>query len=157
MKQNNLNTVKTIFAVLAFVAVNATAQNVNISTGPNKVYLEQIGDSNTITIEQVGGTNNVGGIGGNVSVSQTTGVTTLTPDQPSGTNYATVTGSSNQVTVTQTGDNNSAQYNIKGINNQYTSTVTGDNNQTKLTVGTGNVASSYNTITESIKIGRAHV
>ena len=147
MKQDRLNTVKTIFAVLACVVLNASAQN--ISTGPNKVYLEQIGDSNTITIEQVGGTNNVGGTGGNVSVSQT-GVTTLTPDQPSSSNYATVNGSSNQVNVTQTGDNNSAQYNIRGSNNNYTSTVTGDNNQTNLTVGTGNTASSYNTITESI-------
>ena len=34
------------------------------ATGPNKVYIEQVGNSNLITIEQVGGTNNVGGIAG---------------------------------------------------------------------------------------------
>ena len=32
------------------------------SSGPNNVYLEQVGNSNTVTIEQVGGTNNIGGV-----------------------------------------------------------------------------------------------
>ena len=113
MPKNNLNTAKHAIAVASFIALNAMAQ----STGPNKVYLEQIGDSNTITIEQVGGTNNVGGISnqnGTPTVDNT-GITTLTPSEPSTTNYATINGSSNQVGITQHGNNNSAQYNIKEI------------------------------------------
>ena len=145
MPRNNLTIAKHAIALAAFVAVNAWAQ----STGPNKVYLEQIGDSNTITVEQVGGTNNVGGTGGNVTVNGSN-VTTLTPDAPGTTNYATTTGSNNVISINQAGSNNSAQYNITGSNNNYSSTVTGSNNQTKLTVGTGNVAGSNNSITESV-------
>lgn len=145
MPANNLRTAKHAIALAAFVALNAWAQ----STGPNKVYLEQIGDSNTITVEQVGGTNNVGGTGGNVSVNGTN-VTTLTPDAPGTTNYATTTGSNNVISINQTGSNNSAQYNVTGSNNNYSSTVTGDNNQTKLTMGTSNVAASSNSVTESV-------
>lgn len=148
MKTNKLNTAKNVFAVVAFVSLNAVAQQ-NTATGPNKVYLEQIGDTNTIVVNQIGGTNNLGGTNGNVSVDGT-GITTLTPDAPSVTNYATTTGANNTVTVNQTGSNNSAQYNIKGSNNNYSSTVTGDNNQTKLTMGTANVAASNNTVTETI-------
>ena len=38
---------------------------------------------------------------------------------PSATNYATINGASNTVTMTQTGDNNLGQYDIKGSNNAY--------------------------------------
>ena len=145
MPKNNLHTTKHVIAMAAFITVNAWAQ----STGPNKVYLEQIGDNNTITVQQVGGTNNVGGTGGNSSVSGTN-VTTLTPDAPSTNNYATVTGSNNSVTLNQTGSNNSAQYNITGSNNSYSSTISGNNNQTKLTVGSANAAVNNNSITESV-------
>ena len=145
MPNKNLRTARHAIAIAAFVAVNAWAQ----STGPNKVYLEQIGDNNTITIQQVGGTNNVGGTNGNATVANNN-VTTLTPDAPSVNNYATTTGSNNTVTINQTGSNNSAQYNITGSNNTYTSTIVGGNNQTKLTVGTANVAGSSNSITETV-------
>ena len=64
MPKNNLTIAKHAIAIAAFIAVNAVAQS--ISTGPNKVYLEQIGDSNTITVQQVGGTNNVGGTNGKI-------------------------------------------------------------------------------------------
>lgn len=145
MPKNNLRTAKHAIAMAAFVALHAWAQ----STGPNKVYLEQIGDSNTITVEQVGGTNNVGGTAGNVTVNGSN-VTTLTPDAPSTTNYATVTGSNNVVSINQLGSNNSAQYSITGSTNNYSSTITGSSNQTKLTVGTANAAVSNNSITESV-------
>lgn len=105
------------------------------STGPNKVYIEQIGSTNTVTIEQVGGTNNVGG----------TASTT-----PSATNYATITGSTNTVAITQTGDSNLNQYNIKGNNNAYTSTITGNSNSSKLVMGSQNTNTLRGTVTETI-------
>lgn len=123
------------------------------ATGPNKVYIEQVGNSNTVTIEQVGGTNNVGGTNTTSTIVSTVapiGITTLVPEAPSSNNYATITGSSNNLTITQTGSNNSAQYNIKGNNNNYTSTVTGNSNQTKLTVGDATTNGLRNIITETI-------
>ncbi len=122
------------------------------ATGPNKVYIEQVGSGNTITIEQVGGTNNVGGVTTTVATAvSSTGITTLTPDAPSASNYGTITGSTNTLNITQTGNANSAQYNIRGSNNQYTSTVTGNGNQTKLTVGNvNNATNTQNIITELI-------
>ena len=123
--------------VMAFpLAVSAASGTQGAATGPNNVYIEQIGNSNTVTIEQVGGTNNIGGIDNAT---------------PSSSNYATITGSSNTVTMTQTGDNNLGQYNIKGGNNVYTSTVTGFDNKTKLTIGDANNAQNMrNTVTETI-------
>ena len=147
MATNKLNTAHTIFAVLAFVSLNAVAQNA--ATGPNKVYLEQIGSTNTITVQQIGGTNNVGGTAGNVVVD-TSGVTTFTPDAPSSTNYATLTGSNNVIGLSQTGSNNSAQYSITGSNNNYNSIIAGNNNQTRLIMGNGNTTANYNTVTETV-------
>ena len=98
---------------------------------------------------QVGGTNNVGGIAGSVAVDAA-GVSTLTVTAPSSSNYGTITGSSNQVAITQHGDANSAQYNIKGNQNVYTSTVTGNGNQTKLSIGDTNTNGLRNTVTETI-------
>ena len=125
------------------------AQSNSAATGPNKVYIEQIGSTNTVTIQQVGGTNNVGGTAGNVVVAGT-GVTTMTPTAPSATNYATINGSTNTVAITQSGDNNSAQYNIKGSNNSYTSTITGNNNQSKLTMGDTNTNTLRSSVTETV-------
>ena len=125
----------------------AVAQN---ATGPNNVYIEQVGSSNTITIEQVGGGNNVGGTGGGFTVSSTN-VTTLIPTAPSATNYGTITGNFNVLNLNQFGDSNSAQYNIKGNNNLYTSTITGNANQTNLQIGdltSGN--NLRNTVIETI-------
>lgn len=122
------------------------------ATGPNSVYIEQIGSSNTITIEQVGGTNRVGGTADDTPVTvDASGVTTLVPTAPSAINYGTITGSDNVLTMTQTGTSNSAQYNIKGNENTYASTVTGNANQTKLTVGdVNNAVNAQNTITETV-------
>lgn len=145
MKPSNI---KTLVAALA-MSYAGFVYAVGAATGPNKVYIEQVGNTNLINIEQVGGTNNVGGVAGSKTVDAA-GVTTLVATAPSATNYATITGSSNQVSLVQHGDDNSAQYNIKGNNNVYTSTVTGSSNQTKLTVGDTNTNGLRNTITETI-------
>ena len=140
-------------AVLSVVLPGAVlAQTVNpLTTGPNKVYIEQIGNTNRVIIEQVGGTNNVGGTAVDALTVDSTGLTTLTPTEPSAANYATISGSTNNVTLTQTGSGNSAQYNIKGNNNTYTSTVTGNSNKTKLTIGdSANATNLRNTITETV-------
>ena len=55
---------KTVLSVLALSLLSGTsmAQVLNTATGPNKVYIEQVGNTNTITLEQTGGTNNIGGV-----------------------------------------------------------------------------------------------
>ena len=130
----------------------ATISGAQTATGPNKVYIEQVGSSNTITIEQVGGTNNVGGVTTTVATAVAgTGITTLTPDAPSSTNYGTITGSTNVVNITQTGNANSSQYNIRGNENSYTTNMLGNGNQTRLTIGNPNAAANNeNVITEQI-------
>ena len=135
--------------VLTLFASNVTA--VNNATGPNKVYIEQVGSSNVLTLEQVGGTNNIGGVGGTVTVSNTDNSTTITPDAPSSTNYAYINGATNTITINQHGDNNWAQYSIRGNNNQYTSNVTGSNNKTKLVLGDLTTNNLRNVIMSSIK------
>lgn len=122
-----------------------------VATGPNKVYIEQVGSSNTVTIQQVGGTNNVGGTAVDAQTVDSTGLTTLTPTAPSATNYGTITGSSNTLAITQTGSGNSAQYNIRGGNNSYTSVVTGNSNKTKLNIGDlSNASNLRNVVSETI-------
>lgn len=150
MKLGQTNKIKNIVLVTA-LAMAGVSNAQSAATGPNKVYIEQVGNSNTVTIQQVGGTNNVGGTSVTASAVATTGVTTLTPSAPSATNYATITGSSNTLTLNQTGNSNSAQYNIQGNDNIYTSNVSGHGNQTKLTIGDVNNASNLrNTVTETI-------
>ena len=134
--------------VLTLFASNVTA--VNNATGPNKVYIEQVGSSNVLTLEQVGGTNNIGGVGGTVTVSNTDNSTTITPDAPSSTNYAYINGATNTITINQHGDNNWAQYSIRGNNNQYTSNVTGSNNKTKLVLGDLTTNNLRNVINQTI-------
>ena len=51
---------KYIYLLWLFVIYPVFATNP--ATGPNNVYLEQIGNSNTVTVEQIGGTNNIGGV-----------------------------------------------------------------------------------------------
>jgi hypothetical protein len=137
MGKHDIKMIKMLVALpLLFATTLVFAQAQNLSTGPNNVYIEQVGNTNTVTIEQVGGTNRVGGIANAT---------------PSNTNYATITGSSNVLTLTQTGDNNLNQYNVKGNNNVYTNTTTGNGNKSKLTVGDANNASNLrNLVTETI-------
>jgi hypothetical protein len=140
-----------IFAMVMSIASYHTQAQSSVATGPNKVYIEQIGSSNTLTIEQVGGTNMVGGVTETSKTISNTNVTTLVPADPSATNYGTITGSTNTLAITQTGNNNSAQYNIKGNNNIYNSTVTGNNNQTQLNIGDVNNANNLrNSVNEVI-------
>ena len=150
--KTNLKVIVQALTVLGLSAASGlSVAQANIATGPNNVYIEQIGSSNTVTIQQVGGTNNVGGVAVDALSVNSAGLTTLTPTAPSSSNYATINGSSNQVALTQTGSANSAQYYIRGNNNVYTSTVTGDNNKTKLEVGNStNPVNLRNTITETI-------
>jgi hypothetical protein len=138
------------FLVVSLVALFSNISGaVGTATGPNKVYIEQLGNTNVITIEQVGGTNTVAGINGSTTVG-TDGVTTHTPGAASELNYATVTGSSDSLVITQHGDNNWAQYNIKGNNNSYFSTVTGDDNTTELVVGDATFTNNHhNSFSES--------
>jgi hypothetical protein len=126
---------KLLTILMVAMPLVAFAQAQNASTGPNKVYIEQIGSTNTITIEQVGGSNN---IGGNASLT------------PSSSNYGTISGSNNVLAMIQTGDANTGQYGIKGGANLYTSTVTGSNNQTRLSIGDLNNNSMRNTVTETV-------
>jgi hypothetical protein len=137
-------------ALLVGLAVSPMAFAQTASTGPNKVYIEQIGNTNTLTIQQVGGTNTVGGVTNTSMTTSNTNITTLVPADPSSTNYATINGSSNTLAITQTGDSNSAQYNIRGSNNSYTSTITGNGNQTNLSMGDANVNALRSTVTETV-------
>ena len=122
------------------------------ATGPNSVYIQQVGSSNTITIEQVGGTNRVGGVTNTTPVAvDGTGVTTFVPAAPSSLNYGTLTGSTNNLSIIQHGNADSAQYNIQGNYNTYSSTVTGNSNRTSLTIGNqNNAANNNNTVSEII-------
>jgi len=141
----------TISLVVTSLFVSQVALATN--TGQNNVYIEQVGNANTITIDQIGGTNNVGGV---TTTTLTYGndnvISAFTPTAASALNYATITGSSNIVTLSHTGDNNWAQYNINGGTNTYSSTIIGSSNKTKLTIGTSgqNGAKSDNIITEII-------
>ena len=122
------------------------------ATGENKVYIEQTGSSNLITIDQIGASNNLGGITQTNSLVYGTDniITTFDPAVPSATNYATVNGSTNTLSILQKGDSNWMQYNIQGNNNSYTNSVTGDSNKVKLTVGAVGSAKNANTISEII-------
>jgi len=130
----------------------ATAQ---APTGPNNVYIEQIGNQNVIAIQQIGSANQVGGTANNslavstAAVGVPGGVTLLSPAAPSESNYGTIRGNQNTLTINQTGDGNSAQYNIKGNQNTYISNVTGDGNQTNLTIG---VAGTPGLLTNNVKV-----
>lgn len=101
---------------------------------PNDVYIEQLGNANSITIEQVGIGNKVGGVAGELSINEF-GVRTMTAYAPSVINYATLNGNNNQLIITQHGDNNTEQYSIFGNDNSYISWLLGDANQILLKIG----------------------
>ena len=66
-----LSTKGFVFTLLLTLSGLAGAQVIATATGPNKVYIEQIGSSNRITIDQLGGTNSVGGTAGTEIVDAT--------------------------------------------------------------------------------------
>ncbi len=121
------------------------------STGVNNVYIEQVGNANTIVIDQIGGANNVGGttLNNPLLYSSSNTITAFVPAAASSSNYATITGNSNQVTLSHTGDTNWAQYNISGANNIYSSIIKGNQNQTLLNIGLGTPVNA-NVVTETI-------
>lgn len=143
-----------IIATLCSLGIisGSTYPGANTSTGPNSVYIQQLGSSNTIAIEQVGGTNRVGGVTNTTDTTvDANGITTLTPADPGALNYGTISGSSNALSITQHGNDNSAQYNIQGTHNSYSSSIIGNDNQTALTVGDKNHASNnYNNVLENV-------
>ena len=136
---------KILYVLLVSLSIGASALTTD-ATGPNMVYIQQLGSTNTVIIEQVGGTNQVGGVTNTTSTTiDSTGVTTLTPAAPSSMNYGTISGSSDNVNITQHGNANNAQYNIQGGHDTYSSSVTGNTNKTNLTIGDQNNASNnYN-------------
>lgn len=137
---------RVLFLFILTLSINVYA------TGENKVYIEQTGSSNLITIDQIGASNKVGGVTlttplvyGNDNI-----ITSFSPADPSSTNYATINGSTNVLTMLQKGDSNWAQYNIQGGNNTYLTSVIGTSNKTKLTIGSVGSAKSSNNVTETI-------
>jgi hypothetical protein len=105
------------------------------AAGENKVYIEQAGNTNTITIDQIGGGNMVGGTTSTTIAVNGAGVTTITPASPSSSNYALITGNTNSLTLNHLGDTNWAQYVITGSNNIYSNKITGNSNISILTIG----------------------
>ena len=135
-----MNSIASVAVAALLLSINAASgAQTSSGSGPNSVYIEQVGDSNTITIEQVGGNNNIGGTNGTAW------------SMPSSSNYGTITGTSNVVSMTQTGSGNTGQYTMYGNNNFYTSIVTGAGNKTKLTIGDiGTPSNLRNHVTETI-------
>lgn len=147
MKRNILE----YLVVASMLSFSSVLLATGLSTGPNNVFVEQLGNANVITIEQVGGTNNVGGISGTITVDTNTNIVSNAPDSPGAANYATINGSNNVLSMTQHGTNNWAQYNIKGGNNRYTNTVIGNNNINRLVVGDiNNTDNQHAIVTETI-------
>jgi hypothetical protein len=119
------------------------------ATNPNNVYIEQLGNANAISINQVGGSNNVGGITGSLSVDSQTHISTILPAIPSSSNYATVNGSSNTISISQQGSDNWMQYYINGSDNNFFSSSTGNGNRSRLSFD-ANSANLRNTISAAI-------
>lgn len=127
----------------------------------NKVYIEQTGSSNVVTIDQIGAGNMVGGTTGtSVTVPAASKVAgppiipshlaTIVTGDPSSSNYALIKGDSNKLTLNHIGDSNWAQYLIYGNTNTYSNSVTGNNNIAILKIGTNTINSIDNKITEII-------
>lgn len=137
MNQKDRKIIKTlVLASMMLFGGQTYAQTVLPVIGPNKVFIEQVGSHNVVTIEQVGTGNLVGGVasGG-----------------PSSSNYGTITGSNNTLSMTQTGDMNKAQYNLLASDSWYTSTISGSSNETKLTIGDINNANNLRVrVTETV-------
>lgn len=95
----------------------------------NEIYIEQIGDDSTITLQQAGSNNTIGDA--------------LTP--------AFIGGGQNTVYVEQSGNSNQLTMLVNGAGTTVNSTVTGDNNQQTITCGTSISAScSGSAITHTI-------
>ena len=108
------NYIKTLFAVLLISASTAWAAD-------SQLYIDQSGDSNTITINQGDGGSSTGGnkIGGTASTT------------PSATNRAVITGNNNLINIDQAGTADSLQLSLKnGFSSAYSSTTRNNNTYT---------------------------
>jgi hypothetical protein len=134
----------------------------------NEVYIEQVGDSSTITITQDGQNNVIGTaldpafIGG--------GSNTVTIDQVGASNQLTmvVNGTATDVTVNTQGSNNTQEITCGTTTSAscggstITQSVTGDNNTITQTLNSGQrtsnitVAGDYNTVTHTASGTGAH-
>lgn len=135
----------------------------------NEVYIEQIGDGTAITVTQEGSNNTMGSsqtsayIGGDSN--------TVTVDQIGDSNSLTMTvgGIASTVTVNTTGSNNTQEITCGSSASQtcsgstITQTVVGDSNTITQTLGTGgtrtsniNVTGDYNTVTHTASGAGAH-
>lgn len=96
--------------LLALLVALAT---INVANAQNLIYMKQIGGASTIELEQIGSNNVIGTM----------------------TQYSESNGSTNDITVRQTGTGNSQMFNIQGSSNKYSSIISGDSNQFTLTCG----------------------
>ena len=98
------------------------------------VYIEQIGDSTTITVVQSGGTGNT--VGNSTTPAYINGSSnTVSVTQTGSSNTATlnVDGGSSTVTTSDVGSSNTTTVNIDGASGTTTTTsVTGDSNQVNI-------------------------
>jgi len=116
-----MNKIKIIALFLFMVASQAYGQN--------EVYMDQVGDSSTITITQTGQDNIIG--------------TTLNP--------IFIGGGSNTVTIDQIGDTNTLQVLINGASTNMALSVTGNDNTQTIICGTIlNASCSGSTINQTI-------
>jgi hypothetical protein len=116
-----MNKIKTMALLLFMFASQAYAQN--------EVYMDQVGDSSTITITQTGQDNKIG--------------TTLTP--------VFIGGGSNTVTIDQIGDTNKLEFIVNGAATNMAISVVGNNNNQTITCGTlVNASCSGSTINQTI-------
>lgn len=94
------------------------------------VYIDQIGDSTSVTVTQSGGTGNtLGSSSTAASISGDSNTVSVTQDGSSNTADIQINGGSTTVTTSDTGSSNTTNLNIDGgTGTTTTSTVAGDSN-----------------------------
>lgn len=105
-----------ILAMLSLTASSAWAQG----AGSNNVYIDQIGDGSSITVNQTGSGNTAG----------------------NSTQSMTFNGNNQTVSIAQIGDLNTHTVNIQGAGANITSTVTGSLNAVTISCGSGGAGPS---------------
>jgi len=136
---------KLLFSLLVAFSAHALANN--------EVYIEQIGDSSTINITQDSSDNKVGTA--TVSAFIGGGSNTVTIDQIGSTNdlQFLINGASTDLTVNVLGNTNSQSIICGSLNtascsgSTITQTITGDNNTTTVSLGSGANHTSVMSIT----------
>lgn len=90
----------------------------------NSVYIDQIGDTSTISITQTGNSNAIGGAN----------------------TRAVINGNSNLITIDQIGNSNTLSMQVEGDGNEVTQTITGDVNSLSLLCATCSMVTITDTI-----------